>query len=182
MFDPTPRAVEHVNKIKNFLNNSEELTSNKRYGGGQHNYLDIIKNSGCNPTNLVFEPIGIYNKDDFLEFYFPNNDEYVSCSLETYGRNSNKYIKVPVKKVETIMKENNHSKIDVLKIDIENAEYDVLMNMFDSIIFPTYICIDFDGIRNNYLDDTKKIIILERILEKYNVLVNNNYDFTFSLK
>ena len=182
MFDPTPRSIEHVNKIKIFLNNKEELTNNKRYGGGQSDYLDIIKKSGCNPIHLIFEPIGIYNKDDFLDFYFPNNDEYVSCSLETYERNSNKSIKVQVKTIETIMKEKNHSKIDVMKIDIENSEYDVLMNMFDCNIFPNFICIDFDGIRNNYLNNEKKILILERILQKYTVLVNNNYDFTFSLK
>lgn len=182
MFDPTPRSIEHVNKIKNFLNNKEELPNNKRYGGGQSDYLDIIKKSGCNPIHLIFEPIGIYNKDDFLDFYFPNNDEYVSCSLETYERNSNKSIKVQVKTIETIMKEKNHSKIDVMKIDIENSEYDVLMNMFDCNIFPNFICIDFDGIRNNYLNNEKKILILERILQKYTVLVNNNYDFTFSLK
>ncbi len=52
MFDPTPRPIEHVNNIKNLLYGKEELVYNKRYGGGQINYLDIIKNSGCKPTNL----------------------------------------------------------------------------------------------------------------------------------
>jgi hypothetical protein len=80
------------------------------------------------------------------------------------------------------MTENNHSNIDVFKIDIENSEYNVLMNMFECNIYPRYICIDFDGLRNNYLSDDKKIHILELILQKYNVLVNNNFDFTFQLK
>lgn len=182
MFDPTPRSIDHVEKIKNALNGKDELVNNKRFGGGQSNYLDIITNSNCNPNNLIFEPIGIYNKNEFLDFYFPNNEEYVSCSLETFGRNSNKSMKVQVKTVETVMKENNHSNIDVFKIDIENSEYDVLMNMFDCNIYPKFICIDFDGIRNNYLDDEKKVRILERILNKYIVLVNNNFDFTFKLK
>jgi FkbM family methyltransferase len=182
MFDPTPRSIEHVDKIKNVLCGKEELIYNKRFGGGQSNYIDIIKNSNCNPNNLIFEPIGIYNKNSFLDFYFPNNEEYVSCSLETFGRNSNKSMKVQVKTIETIMKENNHSNIDVLKIDIENSEYDVLMNMFDCNIYPRFICIDFDGLRNNFLSDEKKVSILEHILQKYSVLVNNNYDFTFKLK
>ena len=59
---------------------------------------------------------------------------------------------------------------------------DVINNMFDCNIYPIFICIDFDGLRNNYLNDTQKIYILERILQKYNVLINNNFDFTFQLK
>jgi hypothetical protein len=53
--------------------------------------------------------------------------------------------------------------------------------MVECDIFPSYICIDLDGLRNNYLDG-EKIHILELILEKYNVLVNNNFDFTFQIK
>jgi hypothetical protein len=32
MFDPTPRSIEHVEKIKNVLNGKEDLIPNKRFG------------------------------------------------------------------------------------------------------------------------------------------------------
>jgi len=41
------------------------------------------------------------------------------------------------------MKENSHSKIDLLKMDVEGSEYDVLENMLDEKIFPKQILVEF---------------------------------------
>lgn len=42
------------------------------------------------------------------------------------------------------MKEFGHTKIDLLKLDIEGAEIVVLNHMLDQKIYPTYLCIEFD--------------------------------------
>ena len=38
------------------------------------------------------------------------------------------------------MKTYNHSKIDLLKLDIEGSEIDVLNQMLDDEIYPKYLC------------------------------------------
>lgn len=182
MYDPTPRSIKHVEDIKLFLNNKLNIENNKRYGGGDINYLNNIRKSGCKDSHLIFDNIAISDKNGYIDFYFPTNDNWVSCSIEKYGRDENNKISVQTKTIATLMQENNHKHIDVLKLDIENSEYAVLMDMFDDNIYPTYICIDFDGIRNNFLKDQQKIKILDRILKKYSVIYNSNFDMTFALK
>ena len=42
------------------------------------------------------------------------------------------------------MNEYGHSKIDLLKLDIEGAEIEVLQQMLDDKIFPGYVLVEFD--------------------------------------
>ena len=42
------------------------------------------------------------------------------------------------------MNDLNHTKIDLLKLDIEGSEIDVLNQMLDDKIYPKYLCIEFD--------------------------------------
>ena len=69
------------------------------------------------------------------KFYLPSNEDYVSCSLEK-GMKGTKFINVNVRTLKTIMKELNHSKIDLLKMDIEGTECDVIENMINEKFFP----------------------------------------------
>ena len=50
---------------------------------------------------------------------------------------------MPVERVRTIMKRLLHEKIDLLKLDIEGAEYGVLRDMLDIGILPTQILVEF---------------------------------------
>lgn len=80
--------------------------------------------------NLILHEYGLNTEDGVFPFYLPNNKEYVSCSVSKLGRSSD-YINVRVKTINTIMKELNHTHIDLLKIDIENIECDVLEKMLN---------------------------------------------------
>lgn len=51
---------------------------------------------------------------------------------------------VNVDTIKNIMVENNHNKIDLLKLDIEGAENIVLEQMLKDNIYPKYLCIEFD--------------------------------------
>ncbi len=48
-----------------------------------------------------------------------------------------------MKSIENIMKELGHKHIDVLKMDIESAEYDVIENILNAKISITQILIEF---------------------------------------
>lgn len=123
--------------------------------------LDIIKHFGAkvfgfDPSpksiawiekyNLPFEfrffPFGLSDHDGEILLYQPENPESTSFSI--YCRNqSSDYVEVPVMRLSTIMKELGHTRIDLLKMDIEGAEYGVIKDMVESDIRPSQIVIEF---------------------------------------
>lgn len=107
--------------------------------------VQFIKNKGS-LSNFYFVPYGIYCYDGEIKFYLPPNSEHVSCTTSNvwkYKNSEEQTITVPVKKFTTILKEFGHSKIDVLKLDIEGSEYEVLDDILSSNIKIDQILIEF---------------------------------------
>jgi hypothetical protein len=79
-------------------------------------------------------PIGLAAYDGEAIFNLPNNDNYVSGSIfENQENNKNKII-VNVKRLQTIMQMLKHERIDILKLDIEGAEYKAIDDILQSNI------------------------------------------------
>ena len=96
--------------------------------------------------------------------------------MDKRGR-SNKSIDVPVKTLNTIMNELNHSHIDLLKIDIENVECDVLEKMLEDKIYPRYLSVDFDLM--NHDKNRCHYVINKLIMNDYKLIKNTGQDMTF---
>ena len=63
--------------------------------------------------------------------------------IEQKNTDSQKVVQVEVKTLETIMTQLGHKHIDVLKMDIEGAEYDVIENILSAQLLITQILIEF---------------------------------------
>jgi FkbM family methyltransferase len=96
------------------------------------------------PEKFVFQPIGVAGYDGGATFFPPAKPGHVSHTLRHFSYTEDKSFKVPVKKLPTIMKELGHTHIDILKIDIEGAEYEVIKDMLAAKIYPKQILVDFD--------------------------------------
>ena len=123
--------------------------------------------------------MGLWNDNTSLKFYKQMNPNYVSQSLID-GMFSNKFQIIKTKSIKQIMKENNHTFIDLLKLDIEGAEIKVLNKMLEDKIYPKYLCIEFDLYlkRKDKNNDTK--IVIDRLINLgYIVLKNDNFNITF---
>lgn len=181
LFDPTPKSVVHHKLVQNILDGHTSVENNVEYGGGQSNYWDIILKSKCKSEHLNYYDYGLFTENTKIKFYKPTNPNYVSHSILSEGR-SNEYIEVDVKRLDTIMKELNHTHIDFLKVDIENVETPVLNQMLDlKICLPRILCVDFDSMRTNNSQLINNSNLLIRKLENigYIILKNDNYDITF---
>jgi len=95
------------------------------------------------PQSFVMHPFGIASFDGDVQFNPPDNPEFVSHTLLDRPSTERQAISVPVKRLSTILKELGHDRIDILKMDIEGAEYDVVEDMKQNDIRPNQILIEF---------------------------------------
>jgi FkbM family methyltransferase len=177
IIDPTPRAIKHIELVKNVLEGKESPIFDKKIGGGRpYEYWKIILENKIDINKIKYINYGISNNEGKQKFYLPTNEEYVSCSL-VEGMKSDKYIEVNVKKLRSIMNELDHNKIDLLKMDIEGSECDVIENMLEDKIYPKYLAVEFD---NTFKKENTK-----NLLEKndYKLLYqdNNNYVYKYNI-
>jgi len=175
LIDPTPRAIRHFKEAQQYFKNPE----NHFTGNIQPDYLNLIQNLKPNFDKFSYIEKGLHNEKGKLKFYKQSNPDYVSQSLIP-NMYSDKYDEVEVDTLKNMMRENNHAKIDLLKLDIEGSEIEVLNNMLDDKIFPTYLCIEFDLYlkKKDVNHSTEKLI--NRLKENnYQILDNQNLNITF---
>lgn len=180
IFDFTPRAIQHVNTVKDFYDDRLLISPSKRYGGGDKSYLTRLVMNRVESEQLVLHPYGLFTEDCSLPFYFPENPEYVSLSAKREGK-SDKTLIAPVKSLETIMLELKHDHIDVLKLDIECVELEVLDQLLRSDIRPRFLAVDFDSARSG---KSRECVDMVKRLDSagYKILNFDNWDVSFSLR
>lgn len=129
----------------------------------------VGKVAGHNPRYHFFD-LGLWDKEDNLRFYVPKNQNHVSHSLLNLQKTKN-YIYVNVKRLKSIIENIGHNKIDLIKLDIEGAEYRVIDSIIEDNIDVKVICVEYDEC-SNPLDDKYK----QRIRESVNRLLAIGYE------
>ena len=100
------------------------------------------------PESFIFQPIGLSNIDGLIEFYEPKNKDHISHSAIDLG-NSN-VVLVPAMTLKSLMQQNHHTQIDLLKMDIEGFEYNVIENLIANRIRPKQLLIEFHHFYSQY--------------------------------
>ena len=95
------------------------------------------------PKEFSLFEYGLSVENGFMKFHPPGNPEYVSYSIIERNTDSAEVIQLPVRCLETIMTELGHDKLDLLKMDIEGAEYDVIDSLVVSAIRPEQLLVEF---------------------------------------
>ena len=94
--------------------------------------IDWVKESGIVSDCFRFYPYGISDRDGELVLYPPPDPTHVSFSV-VRREGSPQALRLPVKRLSTIIKELGISRIDILKMDIEASEYDVIPDLVKEI-------------------------------------------------
>ena len=117
-------------------------------------------------------------------FFPPENPKNISHSIIEKAKTKDKAFKVKMRRLETIMQELNHSQIDVLKMDIEGAEYCVIEDIQHTNIRPTQILVEFHH-RFPNIGIRKSKLAINKLREMgYNLfsISKNGEEFSFILK
>lgn len=134
------------------------------YGGGVGRDVTferaVVEHFGCNvvlfdpsptgaetmalPENQIsqfrFCPVGLSGKNETLRFAPPPDPKEGSWFTASAGAAT---IEVPCLDLATLMKQNGHERIDLLKIDIEGAEYDVLESILTHKLKVKQVLVEF---------------------------------------
>jgi FkbM family methyltransferase len=95
------------------------------------------------PEQFHFHDVGIADVDGEATFYLPRRADYVSHSLICARQYSRESIRVRMIRLATAMCQLGHTRIDVLKMDIEGAEYGVIENLVEEEIPVGQILVEF---------------------------------------
>jgi FkbM family methyltransferase len=95
------------------------------------------------PEQFHFHAKGIADFDGETSFYLPPREDWISHSLIPAKQYSRESIRVPILRLRTVMRQMGHEKIDVLKMDIEGAEYAVLDDLVSEKIPVGQILVEF---------------------------------------
>ncbi len=137
-----------------------------------------IETHAKNQADYHFLPIGIWSSDTTQRFYEPKNPDHVSHSIvnlqQTHGG-----FDAECRSVRSLMAELGHDHIDLLKLDIEGAEYVVLDSLAQYNIRPLVLCVEFDQPA-----PIRKVLTASRQLlnQGYELVSIDNWNFTFVLK
>ncbi|MEK7950825.1 FkbM family methyltransferase [Luteolibacter soli] len=96
---------------------------------------------------FIFHPVALAGKPGFLDLGEPSNPEEGSwMSMDGTVQSNNAHqamIQVPCVTVSDLMKQLGHRSIDLLKIDIEGAEYAVLESLLEEKVPVRQIAVEF---------------------------------------
>lgn len=123
-----------------------------------------------NPHMYIFEPVPIYyskilhklNSDSKISVYnFGLSDKNQSAKIALINdassvyKNNNAQINIYLKDIYDFLKENDISKIDLIKINIEGGEYTLLKRMIDKKIIER--CSDIQVQFHDFINDAEEI-------------------------
>jgi FkbM family methyltransferase len=110
------------------------------------------------PPEFVFHPIGLADTDEEVPFAMPLQEGWDSFSLPPEGSDE-EVVHCPVRRLETIAADLGHSRIDVLKMDIEGFEYGVIDDVLAGPLRPAQWLIEFHHNMMHFVaDQTRRAV------------------------
>jgi FkbM family methyltransferase len=90
-----------------------------------------------------FVPVGVWDREETVRFYAPADPQHVSHSIVNLQR-TDAYFVAPCRRLGGLMRENGHAAIDLLKLDVEGAEYRVLDSLMEDGLRIGIVCVEYD--------------------------------------
>jgi FkbM family methyltransferase len=146
---------------------SFDLSLIGKYGCRVHAFDPTPKSADWVAENIqdgrfVFEKSALADHDGTIRLYLPRDPRHVSASLVAGSRTAaENHFAAPCYRLESILNRLGHSRLDVLKMDIEGAEYSVLQNILasHSLAKPRQLLVEFHHWMHPFsVADTRKTL------------------------
>ncbi len=133
------------------------------------------------PDSFMMHEYGLADRDGTITFFTPKHPDLEDYTLLEGSTTIEDAVHLPVKRLTTVMKELGHDHIDLLKMDIEGAEFGVIEDFCNSDIRPGQILVEFHHMfKNISIEKTKQSLQLLRD-SGYGLFYvsNSGYEYSF---
>jgi FkbM family methyltransferase len=140
IFDPMPEGIHHFEKLKEYTSRNQPFSI--------HTSIPFTYRVNKEQVDAItFVPIGVWDAKTKLKFFAPDRDDYPSHSVYLF-QDTGKYIEAPVDRLSNLMQQLGHQSIDLVKMEIEGAEYTVIDTIVDDKLDVKVILVEFDEVFN----------------------------------
>ncbi len=143
IFDPTPYGIDHFSKLKECVRENRRLSLNNSPENIYTYKVDVDSLS-----EIKYVPLGVWDRKTTLTFHDACQQSYPSYSV-CFFKDSKETIQAPVDRLVNIMKQMNHKAIDLVKLEIEGAEYKVIETIIQDRLDIKAILVEFDEVYNS---------------------------------
>jgi len=169
IFDPTPRSQEHYQQLIQATQEGKSFPVNNSTSEWYALQPEAI-------PHVHFQPVGIWKQNDILRFFAPKNEQHISHSIANLQQ-TDRYFEATVKTVATVMREYGHTQLDLLKLDVEGAEYEVIENILAEKLKIKLLCVEFHlSDQYGYREIAATLQKLEQ--HQYRVIAREELDIT----
>jgi FkbM family methyltransferase len=105
--------------------------------------VEFVRRATVGIPSYRFADVGIWDRDGTVKFFAPRDHTHVSHSI-TNLQGTDSYIEVPTRRLREVLRENGHSRLTLLKLDIEGAENTVIRTILEDAISIDILLIEFD--------------------------------------
>jgi len=172
IFDPMPYALNHFTGLVSSTKAGKRFTADNDEQG--YAYTISAEALGA----ITYCATGVWDEKKVIKFYVPTKDTYAGHSI-TNLQNTDAYIEAPVDKLSNIMQELGHRHIDLLKIEIEGAEYTVINDVLADKLDVKIILVEFDEFHHR--KGLARLAAIKRIEQSSQKLLNAGYKLVHSI-
>src|SRR5581483_401268 len=126
--DPTPRAREHVKQVLESADDGRRIPINQ-------SATDFYDLHAFDKNRLTLLDVGLWSEDTSMRFFAPKDRSHVSHSIVNL-QHTDEWFEAKCLTLQSVCRLENISRIDILKLDIEGAEYAVIKYLVESGIRP----------------------------------------------
>lgn len=176
IMDPTPRAQRHYNDFVDSVNRGTSYSINN----SDEFYATLDKEK---LSRLEYLPLGLWDSTVPMFFSEPRNPSHVSHSIVNIQGTNGGFWASCVDMIE-LFKNTKRSNFDLVKLDVEGAEYRILEHFIDIKFLPRILCCEFHtkALENGFDEKMNLDSILKNLRSMgYQLLKQESKNYTFIL-